>query len=281
MKRNIQLIALDMDGTLFNSKSQISKKDQDAIKAAADAGIHITISTGRPLVGLPVDLLSSLGIRFAITSNGAGIYRLPEKECIFSGCMEPPLVCSILRALAPYDLHYDAFINGNGYGQKSLQPVIDRLDMPDSIKSYIKTSRTLTDNLADFIEENALPVQKMTLNFYPTKDGVFQDRDAVLSLLSSNPEILLLSGGYHNLEFTKAGISKGTGLAFLSDLLKLPVSDTLACGDTENDIDILTAAGIGVAMGNAMENVKKAADFITLSNEESGVAHAIRKFCLN
>lgn len=274
----ITLIALDMDGTLFNHDSQISEKDQSAIRRAADAGIQFTISTGRPYIGLPTELLSSLGIRYAITSNGAAIYRLPEKECIFSSCMEPELLCPILRRLQNYDIHFDAFIHGDAYSQKSIQPNIDRLDMPDSIKKYIKSTRILTDNLADYIQENALEVQKMTLNFYPLPDGSFQYREEVFSLLASCPEITFLSGGYHNLEFTKAGTTKGLGLRFLADFLKLPLDTTMACGDTQNDLDIIKTAGIGVAMGNARDEVKEIADFITLSNEESGVAYAIEKF---
>lgn len=278
MEAKIELIALDMDGTLFNHNSQISQEDQEAIKTASGSGIHIAISTGRPYIGLPADLLGSLGVRYAITANGAAIYRLPEKECIFSSCMETELICPILRELLTYDIHCDAFIGGNGYSQKSFWPNISKLDMPDSIKTYIRTTRTLTDCLAAFIEENRLEVQKMTLNFYPMPDGSFKDRENVFSLLSKNPNITLLSGGYHNLEFTKAGTTKGMGLRFLADLLGVPLGHTMACGDTQNDLDILKTAGIGVAMGNAEEEVKRSADFITLTNEESGVSYAIRKF---
>ena len=88
-----------------------------------------------------------------------------------------------------------------------------------------------------------------------------------------------MSGGFHNLEDTRCGIAKSKGLKFLCDYLHISMEDTMAVGDSENDLDIVKAAGIGVAMGNAQQLLKDSADFISLSNEEDGVAYAIERFC--
>ena len=77
----------------------------------------------------------------------------------------------------------------------------------------------------------------MTLNFYPQEDGTFLYRDEVMQILSEHPEITFLSGGYHNLEFTRAGVTKGNGLTLLCSHLGVDIEETLACGDTQNDID--------------------------------------------
>ena len=230
MKQPVSLIALDMDGTLFNGQSEISKEDQDAIREASSRGIHVAISTGRPYAGLPVTLLSGLGVSYAITSNGAAVYHLPDRLCIHESAMEPALVCPIIEELQKKSIH--------------------------------------------------LNVQKMTLNFYPQEDGTFLYRNEVMQILSEHPEITFLSGGYHNLEFTRAGVTKGNGLTLLCSHLGVDIEETLACGDTQNDIDILKTAAIGVAMENALPEVKEIADFVTRSNENSGVAHAIRTFAL-
>lgn len=278
MKKEIRLVALDMDGTLFDQQSQITEANQDAIRKITAQGVETAISTGRPYIGLPVELLSELGIRYAITANGAAIYHLPDKKLLHESCMEPELVCPIIRELQKKDIHMDAFIGGDGYSQHSCEPGIDRLVMPESIRRYIKTTRTFTDDLAAFIQEHHLAVQKMTLNFYPLADGTFGHREEVKALLASYPRITFLSGGYHNLEFTRTGTTKGMGLRFLCGHLGLSIEQTMAIGDTENDIDILKTAAIGVAMGNARTEVKEIADFVTRSNEESGVAHAIHHF---
>lgn len=279
MTPDIKLIALDMDGTLLNNQGQISPKTQDAIRKATASGIHVVISTGRPYIGLPVELLCSLGIHYAITSNAAAVYRLPEKKCIYSSCMTPEIVCPIIRRLEKNDIHYDAFIDGNRYSEDRMQPIIDRLSqMPATTREYVKRTGNMVNNLADYIMEKNLEVQKITLNFYPLPDGSFKDRDTVISILSEFPQITFQSGGYQNLEFTKAGTIKSTGLRFLAEQFGVTMEQTLACGDSQNDIDILKAAHIGVAMENASDEVKKAATFVTLSNENDGIAHAIYKF---
>lgn len=278
MNKKIRLAAIDIDGTLFNNHSQISEKNQSQIRRCTEKGVEIIISTGRPYAGLPAELLSSLGIRYAITANGAGIYALPDKKCIYESCMSAELVCRILPKLQEKEIHLDAFIDGDGYSQHSCAAHIDRLDMPESNRAYIKATRTFTDDLAVYIRENQLAVQKMLVNFYPLADGTLPHREEVKELLASYPEITFLSGGYHNLEFTKAGTTKGSGLLYLCSHLGISPDETMAIGDTQNDLDILRTAAIGVAMGNAGDEVKKAADYVTLSNLEDGVAHALEHF---
>lgn len=278
MKKKISLIALDMDGTLYNNKSQISPTDETAIREAAASGVTVVISTGRPYAGLSAEFLATLGIRYAITSNGAAVYHLPDKKCLFESCMEPELICPLLDELQKKDIHIDAFIDGDGYELAVCRPKIRHLDMPESIQHYIESTRTFVDDLAAFVRERQLSVEKMTLNFYPLPDGTFRHQEEVKALLSAHPEVAFPSGGYHNLEFTKAGTTKGMGLRFLCDHLGISLNETMACGDTQNDIDILKTAAVGVAMANARPDVKQIADFITRSNEESGVAYAIRSF---
>lgn len=279
MSTNIKLVALDMDGTLFTDTLEITKENQKMIKAAVEAGVHVIISTGRPYVGLPVDKLAALGIRYAITSNGGGIYRLPEKECVFSKCMPPEIIVPIIRYLQTKDIQYDAFIGGNRYREESRQAIIPRMtQFPDATRSFVKNNAIFVENLAAFIEERNLDVEKMTINFYPLADGSYMDRKDVWNYLSQNPQVTALSGGYMNVEYTLAGTTKAMGLRFLADLLGVPMECTMACGDTQNDADIMQAAAIGVAMGNASDDIKAIADFVTKSNNDSGVAYAIGKF---
>lgn len=78
----MKLIALDLDGTLFNNKSQISKENIKAIKEATAAGINVVISTGRPFGGLPFEAIKGTGIRYAITANGSAIYEIDTQKCL-------------------------------------------------------------------------------------------------------------------------------------------------------------------------------------------------------
>ena len=125
---------------------------------------------------------------------------------------------------------------------------------------------------------NNAPLQKMTVNFQTDENGVLIDREDVRLFLTSNPDITVVCGGYNNLEFTRKGVDKGQGLIHLANYLGIPIEETMAIGDTENDLEILKTAGISVAMGNSIEDIKKLADYVTLTNEEDGVAHAIEHF---
>lgn len=273
----VKLIALDLDGTLFNSQSQISAHNIDTIKKANEAGATVVISTGRPYNGLPFEQLKGSGIRFAITTNGSAIYEIESGKCLFEEAMDEEIILPILDFLLTKDIHMDAFIGGKGYTPVQCVAAGQKLANPPALKHYILNTRVRVDNLPLFIHENQLKVQKMTLNFYP-EGGIFKDREEVRKYLESNPAVTTVSGGYNNLEFTRADVNKGVGLQKMAQLLDIPVAQTMAVGDTENDLAIIRAAGFGVAMGNATAAVKSAADYITTSNDEDGVATAIAHF---
>lgn len=247
------------------------------LKKANEAGATVVISTGRPYSGLPFEQLKGSGIRFAITTNGSAIYEIESGKCLFEEAMDEDIILPILDFLLTKDIHMDAFIGGKGYTPVQCVAAGQKLANPPALKHYILNTRVRVDNLPLFIHENQLKVQKMTLNFYPEGD-IFKDREEVRKYLESNPAVTTVSGGYNNLEFTRADVNKGVGLQKMAQLLDIPVAQTMAVGDTENDLAIIRAAGVGVAMGNATAAVKSAADYITTSNDEDGVATAIAHF---
>lgn len=278
--KDIKLVALDLDGTLFDNSSRISERNLTAIRSITDKGIHVVISTGRPFEGIPFDQIKGTGINYAITANGSGIYEISTGKCLYENAMDEELVTPILNFLLTRDIHMDAFIGGKGYTPVQCVETAQKLTLPSSIKNYIITTRTRLDNILQFIHENQLKVQKMTLNFYPAADGTLIDRETVRKFLVSNPSITTVCGGYNNLEFTRADANKGVGLRKLAEILGVNPDATMAIGDTENDLAIIEAAGIGVAMGNATDAVKAKADYVTTSNTEDGVAAAIEHFIL-
>jgi len=276
--KDIKLVALDLDGTLFDNSSRISERNLTAIRSITDKGIHVVISTGRPFEGIPFDQIKGTGINYA--ANGSGIYEISTGKCLYENAMDEELVTPILNFLLTRDIHMDAFIGGKGYTPVQCVETAQKLTVPSSIKNYIITTRTRLDNILQFIHENQLKVQKMTLNFYPAADGTLIDRETVRKFLVSNPSITTVCGGYNNLEFTRADANKGVGLRKLAEILGVNPDATMAIGDTENDLAIIEAAGIGVAMGNATDAVKARADYVTTTNTKDGVAAAIEHFIL-
>ena len=273
-----KIIALDLDGTLFSGTGEVTPFTREQIRIAADKGITIVISTGRPFTGLPFEVAQELDIKYAITANGAGIYRIADKTCLKEDAIAPQDAAELCRLLNQKHLHLDGFIHGDVYTKSSSFHIIrhSRI-LPESVKNYILTTRNQVTDLAAFLTEHNLPLQKATLTFEQEADGVLIDREETKELLSRHPEVSVVCGGYQNLEFTKAGVTKGTGLRFLCDYLKIPIEASMACGDSENDLDILNAAGYSVAMENADESIRAICDDVTASNNQDGVGKAIAK----
>lgn len=274
----IKLIALDLDGTLFDPDCKITEGNKIALRKAMAKGVTIVISTGRPYIGMPLADLTELGINYAITVNGAGIYRVPEKECLYEECLDAQMVAEIAKAMQPLHLYFDMFVEGNGIGYGAKQHLIDELAMAESTKTYIKTHRTFVPDCYQYMLDTHAKVQKMTLDFIKAPDGSLIDYDKAQEILQRFDGITVVSGGVNNLEITRAGVTKGKSLSKLAEILGIDQRQTMAIGDSENDIDILKSAHLGIAMANAEEGAKAVADAITGSNTEDGVAMAIYKY---
>ncbi len=275
--KKVKLIALDLDGTLLNSNGQISDVNKNAIKKVIAADITVIISTGRPYIGIPLSDVLPLGISYAITANGSAIYKLSEKKCLYEDAIDTKTGCSLLKKLYQHTLHLDAFIDGDAYTQASTRPLIDQLQIPESLRAYIRDTRTVVTNLPAYLLAHKMNIQKLTINFLQDENGNLKERDEVIALLKDYPSLHFVSGGFQNIEINKAGISKADGLRFLCDRLQIPMEHTMVCGDSQNDLDIITAAGTGVAMANSEPILLDAADFVSKSNNEDGVAWAIEQ----
>ncbi|MCC8167836.1 MAG: Cof-type HAD-IIB family hydrolase [Clostridiales bacterium] len=271
----IKLLALDLDGTVLNSQSEVSPITRSAICEATRAGVYVVLSTGRPYSGIPRNQFEGLGIQYCITTNGSGIYKYDTGECLYINAMPENFIIPILQKLLTYDIHLDAYIEGKAYTSLATASAGLKLNFPPNLLKYVLGTRIKVADLPEFIRDNHYDVQKITMNFYPTEDGTLKDRQAVVDYLHGIEGITCVSGGFNNLEFTKDDVSKGNSLRILADMLGLSIDETMAIGDTENDLSIIEAAGMGVAMGNATDDVKAIADCITGTNDEDGVAQAI------
>ena len=273
----VKLIALDMDGTLFNNQGEISKKDRETLKRATEAGVAVAVATGRAYSELPIGMLYEIGVHYAITGNGSAVYKLPNQECVLSDCLDSEVLYDILEELKKLDVYYDVYIEGLVYCPRNVCHNIRKMDMPQALHEHIEKTRIVVDDLTEFLKSFGKKVEKATVNFALLEDGTYLGREATSAILERYPQVQYLCGGYHNWEFTKAGVTKGTGLHFLAERIGVDMTETMACGDSENDLYMLKEANFAVAMGNATEQIKGICNFITLSNEESGVAYAVEK----
>ena len=275
--KNIKLIALDLDGTLLNSERKVPERNRKAIKQAKEKGIEIIISTGSPYDLMPHEEIKELGISYVITANGSAVYEYPNRKCIYEESIDAMTITPILEFLLTKDMHIDLFMQGKGYCPSYTKAIVNKLDVPTARKEYILNNRAWLENPIEYIREHDLTIQKITMNFYPDRDGELVDRVEVKRYLESLCCISLVSGGWGNLEVTKKGVSKGKALKILCDKLYISLTETLVFGDSLNDLDIIQTSGIGVAMKNAMAGVRDAADYVTDTNDACGVAKFIEE----
>lgn len=275
-----KLLALDLDGTLLDTHGHIAESSREAIRAAQQAGVEVVLATGRDYNGILWEELGDVSVDYVVTNNGSAVYQVKGRKSLFEQCLDNRQMVPVFRYLLQKGVYIDVFIDGRDYAPPETMPLAEKLDLPDYVIRVLLANRTPVEHLVEQLEADALHLQKVTLNFWKEPDGTYHSRNDVLAYLKGIPGIVLVDGGFANLEFTAQGVSKATGLRFLTDFLGLSMEQIMAIGDSENDAEMLRAVGLGVAMGNAYPSVKALADAVTDDNESDGVAKAIRNYLL-
>ena len=274
----IKLLALDVDGTLFDDSGKISQASIDAMNQAREAGIEVVPTSGRDYDGIPWDQLEKVDINYVITTNGSAVYEAKTKKCLYEKYLDSGKMIPIFEYLLKKEIYINVFVDGVNYTPVQVYSYIDNLDLPDYVIQHMKENRKGITDLIEYLKNGDAKMQKATLNFQKQENGEFLNRKEVQEYLEKCPDIKVVDGGFNNLEFTKAGTNKAAGLKFLAGHLGMTMDEVMAVGDSENDIEMLREAGLGIAMGNASDEVKEVADEITLDNEHEGVAAAIAKY---
>ena len=280
-KKEIRLVALDLDGTLFNEEGNITKASVETLCRIQKQGVQIVVSSGRDYDGISWEQLQDIPIDYVVTGNGSAVYATKDRKRLFEECMDQEKLIPVLEYILQKEVYMTIFVDGAHYTPMECESYVDNLEIPDYIKDWLRGYQKGLENFMMHMREDITRLQKVTLNFQSAPGGGYLNRKEVKEYLQRNPDIHVVEGGFGNLEFTRKGTNKATGLIFLADYLQIPIEQVMAIGDSENDIEMIESAGVGIAMGNALENVKQAAMDITATNEEDGVAKAIEKYIGN
>ncbi len=272
----IKLIALDLDGTLLNSQKRLSQRNENALKECIRRGVEIVPCTGRIWKGIPDFIREFPGVRYAITVNGAAIVDIQKKEELDQRKLSGIQALEILELAKSFNTMYDAYIEGQGYGEKRFMENMDYYDIPPVIQTMIRDTRITVDDVIEKVKESDLPVEKINYFF-----NDLEERARAREALLARGDVIISSSFPFNLEINAVGATKGEGILRLAARLGLKPEETMGFGDGENDLSMMEQAGFGVAMENGEEIVKQAADYVTDTNDADGVAQAIEKFVLN
>ncbi|MCR5481491.1 MAG: HAD family hydrolase [Clostridia bacterium] len=272
---SIKLIALDMDKTTLRSDGTLSDFTRETFRTAADEGIHIIIATGRTLCALPKDVLEVEGIHYALTSNGAAIVDLVSGETIYKNYISPDAVEDVAELLKNYSFSIEVFFDGKAYIDKKTFDIIKERNRDDFVTKYILSTREPKEDIISCMLENRNSIENINVNFENR-----EDKEMMRPLLEGIKNVTITTSLARNLEVGGKTTSKGTALTELCGILGIRKEETMAAGDSPNDAALLLASGFPVAVANATDDVKEIAAYITDSNNDDGVAKAIRKFAL-
>ena len=276
MEPKIKMIGLDLDGTLLTDKKELTGRTKAAIEDAIRRGITVLVASGRPWMGVPEELRDFPGMRYALTSNGARIIDALDDRIIEEHLLSPELALKALAVCGKYDTLQEVYFDGQGYAPADQMAHVEKYHRNPSMCEYMRKTRIPVSDIRALVEKENRGLDKVQALF-----ADMDERESAWRELKADEGLELVGSLRYNIEINAAGVNKGTGLISLGRLLGIRREEIMAFGDGDNDIAMLKEAGFGVAMANAEEAVKAAADYITLSNEEEGVADAIEKLILN
>jgi len=271
----VKIIQLDLDGTLLNSEKKISARNYRALERAAEQGVYIVPSTGRFYDGMPQVVRDLPFVKYAITVNGAQIYDVKNKAVLHRAEIPPERAMEICRYMDTLPGVYDCYVDGWGYMKAELYARIDAFISDPRTNKMVKDLRKPLEDFYGFLQGRS--VQKAQIFFADMGRRALE----LERMAQRFPDMAVTSSIVNNIEINAADANKGEALRVLSRHLGVDIKDTMAFGDGSNDLTMIQTAGNGVAMENAYQGLKDAADYVTLSNDEDGVADAIERFVLN
>ena len=269
-----QLIAFDMDGTLLDSRKEVLPSSIEAMAEASAAGKAIAICSGRCPSMIELNRSALGDVRYAICGSGAILYDLAERRVLTETSLDHALLMRAIEAAEGEDYICEAFSGTGFFYENGTLERMERYGMGIYVPLYRQTG-TAVANLRATLADATVPLQKFNFHFasQAARERVRErTRDLPLEIADSEEA---------SLEFSPTGVDKGSGLLALAELLGIAREATIAVGDADNDLPMLRVAGLGVAMGNANDNARRAASVMVADNDHDGCAEAIRRYLLS
>jgi Cof subfamily protein (haloacid dehalogenase superfamily) len=277
---SVKIIALDLDGTLLDSQKRLSRVNAEALAYAASKGAAVVPTTGRFFAMMPEAVRDLPFVRYAITINGAQVFDRQTGEAIVREEIALGRAVEIMELLDGYDVIYDCYRGNWGWMSAEMQNRAEAYATNEHYLKMVRRFRSPVDDLKAHLRGTAAEgdVQKVMLFSRNDDPGAKELRAIEREMAERFPEIKVTSSTWNNLELNIASAHKGNALARFAASLGYTLEECMACGDGMNDLTMVEAAGIGVAMANAEAEVKRVADFVAKSNDEDGVAEAVYRF---
>ena len=263
----VKLVFVDMDGTFLLPDKTISDENLRILDRAYELGVQFVPCTGRNISGLPKQLIGHPCVKYAVCCNGALVCDAKSGEVIHEADLDDALVRELWSNLRNLPVSFDLFADSTVYTTDDCWHFVEEIPVSEPTRLAIKQMRTSSSLSVDELLKECGPVCRVNV-FYLDEEN----KHKVWDIVDANPNLTRASSLPCNIEITRCDANKGTGLKWLCKRLGVDPQETIAFGDASNDVSMLLAAGDGVAMGNALPEALAAADHVTVSNSDSGVA---------
>ncbi|HYF75255.1 MAG TPA: Cof-type HAD-IIB family hydrolase [Candidatus Nitrosocosmicus sp.] len=276
-----KMLVSDMDYTLLNKDKKVSERNRAAVKKAIDKGVHMVVATGRiytsarvyaRLLGVSTPIIASNG---AIIREAAFGNPLDTEKTIFKDVLTKEAVEEMARLSHKYGLFCHFFTEDTIYAEKLVNVSQRYTEWNHYLGAEDQVKIKIVDDVKKAIEEDKVQILKAVV--------VDSDSSKIQSLRESIVETGMVSVSQSmkdNLEVMNKGVTKGNAVRILAEMYGIDREEIISIGDNENDISMIEYAGMGIAMGNAEEVLKKVANHVTGDYQEDGVAEAIERFIL-
>ena len=268
-----KMLVTDMDYTLLNKEKKVSDRNREALRRAMEKGVHMVVATGRIYTSARI-YAKLLGLDTPIIASNGALIKDASKT-IFRDILSQDTVREMLRLCHKYGVYCHFFTENTIYSEKLINVSLRYTEWNKYMGEEDQVKIRIVDDGEEIVEAAKSEVLKAVV-FDDDDEKIQKLRDGIME----TGIVSVSQSMKHNLEVMNKGVNKGNAVRILAQMYGINREEIIAIGDNENDISMIEYAGLGIAMGNAEELLKRAADHVTGDYQEDGVAEAIEKFIL-
>ena len=268
-----KMLVTDMDYTLLNKEKKVSDRNREALRRAMEKGVHMVVATGRIYTSARI-YAKLLGLDTPIIASNGALIKDASKT-IFRDILSQDTVREMLRLCHKYGVYCHFFTENTIYSEKLINVSLRYTEWNKYMGEEDQVRIRIVDDGEEIVEAAKSEVLKAVV-FDDDDEKIQKLRDGIME----TGIVSVSQSMKHNLEVMNKGVTKGNAVRILAQMYGINREEIIAIGDNENDISMIEYAGLGIAMGNAEEILKRAADHVTGDYQEDGVAAAIEKFIL-
>ncbi|MBS6195225.1 MAG: HAD family hydrolase [Clostridiales bacterium] len=267
---NQKLIAIDLDGTLLRADGTISERNREAILRTMEQGHLVVPSTGRGYRNSRFMLKKFPVMPYYINANGTTVTQGHPEKSLFSRFMPYETGCAVYQTVMEYDVFVEIYHGLDAYDTFQSCANMRKMGCMGYYLEQLSETNIHMESLDDFVLREKRPISKFNIVCTGT-----EDKKELMDRLSKLPKVYPVSASELSIEIADGHWSKRDGLEWLCKKIGFAREQVIAIGDSDNDYEGICWAGTGVAMANANEKIRRAADFVVGTNNQDGVAQAL------